>query len=153
MRWFTENEREFRHIEKDLKLNFLNWKDEKEQNGTASLIVRARKTCNKMEIKMNLNGEEMIMKIEKSEFQTKTVIGVGRFLTQKIIRVDKIEKLIGHEVHGVSFTMFKKNEVSNSMLTNIYMRRSDAFFCFIVVRRTYCLPTLMNLQGRFGYRR
>lgn len=125
----------------------MNWKDEKEQNGTASLVVRARKTCNKMEIEMKLNGEEMIMKIEKSEFQTKTVIGVGRFLTQKIIRVDKIEKLIGHEVHGANFTMLKKKEISNSMLTNIYMRRSNAFFCFIVVRRADCLPTLMNLQG------
>jgi hypothetical protein len=85
------------------------------------------------------------MKTGESEFKTKTMVDVSRFLTQKIVRMEKIEKLIKHEVHGASFTTFKKNEISNLILTNIYTRRSYTFFHFVVIGRADCLPTLTNL--------
>jgi hypothetical protein len=94
---------------------------------------------------MKLDGEEMIMKTGESKFQTKTTVCIDLFLTQKIVRAEKIEKLIKHEVHGASFTTLEKNEISNLILTNICIRRLDAFFCFVVVGRADCLPTPVNL--------
>jgi hypothetical protein len=49
---------------------------------------------------MNIRKEEL-------EFKTKSAIGIGRFLTQKIICPEKMEKLISHEVHGASFDTSK----------------------------------------------
>jgi hypothetical protein len=120
MRWFAEDERGFRHIEEDLESSFLNWKDEKGKDRTASLVVKTRKTCRKMDIQMKLNGEEMIIKTGESNFTIKIAVGIGRFLTQKSVRTEKIKKLIKYEVHGASFTTLEKNEVSNLMVTNIY---------------------------------
>jgi hypothetical protein len=57
--------------------------------------------------------------------------------------------LIEHETHGASFTTLKENDVSNATLTNIYMKRSDAFFRFVVVGRADCLPTPANLHRWF----
>jgi hypothetical protein len=91
--------------------------------------------------RMTLIGDEMVIRTGESEFQTKPAIGIGRFLTQEIVRVKKIIELMKHEVHGASFSTLKMNEVSNSMLTNIYTRRSDAFFRFVVIGRVDCLPT------------
>jgi hypothetical protein len=70
----------------------------------------------------------------ESEIKTKTAVGIGRFLTQKLVRAKKIEKLVEHKVHGASFTTLKDNDndTSNAMLTDIYTRRSDAFYRFTV---------------------
>jgi hypothetical protein len=88
----------------------------------------------------------------ESELKTKTATGVGRFLTQKFIRVKKFEKLIQHSVHGTSYTTFRNNVSSNAMLTDIYTRRSDAFYRFTVVGRADCLPTPANLGRWFNDR-
>jgi hypothetical protein len=85
-------------------------------------------------------------------FRTKSVVGIGRILPQKIVRVRKIVELMKHEAHGASFRTLKMNEVSNSMLTNVYTRKSDAFFRFVVVGRADCLPTPVNLRRWFGDR-
>jgi hypothetical protein len=153
MRWFAENEREFRVIGEDADSNFLNWRDEKGEKGTASLVARTRTTCAKMEIGLKLDEDYMIVRSGELELKTKTAVGIGRFLTQKLIRVQKIQKLIEHEVHGASFTTLKNSEVSNAMLTNIYTRRSDAFFRFVVVGRADLLPTPVNIQRWFNDRR
>jgi hypothetical protein len=80
-----------------------------------------------------MNDDEMIIKSGESELKTKTATGIGRFLTQKLIRTKKFEKLIQHPVHGASHTTLKNSATSNAMLTDIYTRRSDAFFRFAVV--------------------
>jgi hypothetical protein len=49
------------------------------------------------------------------------------------------------EAHGASFTILKNNEISNAMLTNVHIRRTDAFFRFVVIGRADWLPTLANL--------
>jgi hypothetical protein len=153
MQWFGENEREYRCIGEDVESNFLNWSDEHGQSGTASLAARTRKTCSKMRIALKVKKDELILKTSESEYKTKTPVGIGRFLTQKLIRADKIQRLICHEVHGASYTTLKENDSSNSMLTNIYTRRTDAFFRFVVVGRADCLPTPANLHRWFGDRR
>jgi hypothetical protein len=70
----------------------------------------------------------------------------GRFLTQKLIKPNKIEKLIQHDVHGANFRTLKNNEVSNAMPMNIYTRRANTFFRFVVVARADLLSTPLNLQ-------
>jgi hypothetical protein len=153
MQWFTNDERAYRCIGIDEESSFLNWKDESGESGTASLSARTRRTCKKMEVVMKMENNEMIVKKGASELKTKTAVGIGRFLTQTIIRAEKIEKLIEHEVHGATFSTLKKNEISNGMLVNIETRRSDAFFRFVVVGRADCLPTPANLQRWFQDRR
>jgi hypothetical protein len=150
MRWFAENERQHRCIGEDMEADFLNWKDEIGEKGTASLTVRTRRTCKQLKIGLKVNEDELIVKTEESEFKTRTAVGVGRFLTQKVIRPAKFKKLVEHEVHGASYVTLKGNETSNSILTNIYTRKSDAFFRFVVVGRADCLPTPVNLRRWFG---
>jgi hypothetical protein len=90
--------------------------------------------------------EEMIVKTEESEYKTRTPMGIGQFPTQKVIRPDKFRKLIGHEVHGATYTTLKGNEVSNYNLTDFDTHKSDAFSRFLVVGRADGLPTPVNLQ-------
>jgi hypothetical protein len=154
MRWFTEDERRCRRIGEDPDSDFLNWRDERGGDGTASLAARTRITCKELKIKLKLlEDEEMLVKTEESELKTKTADGIGHFLTQKVIRPNLYEKLIAHEVHGASYTTLKANEVSNKMLVDIYSRRSDAFFRFTIVGRADCLPTPVNLRRWFEDRR
>jgi hypothetical protein len=107
-----------------------------------------------LDIGLKLEENEDAMKIVSGESEiktkTKTAVGIGRFLTQKLVRAKKIEKLVQHKVHGASFITLKENNTSNAMLTDIYTRRSDAFYRFIVVGRADCLPTPVNLQRWFG---
>jgi hypothetical protein len=49
---------------------------------------------------LKLVNEEMIVKTEESEYKTRAAMGIGRFLSQKVMHPDKFRKLIGHEVHG-----------------------------------------------------
>jgi hypothetical protein len=90
--------------------------------------------------------EEMIVKTEDSEYKTRTAMGIGRFLTQKVIRPDKFRKPIGHEAHGATYTTLKGNQVFNHNLTGVHTHKSDAHFPFLVVGRADCLPTPVNLQ-------
>jgi hypothetical protein len=90
--------------------------------------------------------DKMLVKTEESEVKTNTTVGISRFLTQKVIRTYLYKKLIQHEVQGASYHTVKGNEISNSMLTDIYMRKSDAFFRFTVVGRAECLPTPVSLR-------
>jgi hypothetical protein len=149
MRWFAENERMCRCIGEDEESEFLNWKDEAGEDGTASLTARTRKTCKKMKIGLKVKEDKMIIKTEESELQTISAVGIGRFLTQNVIRPGKYKQLIEHEVHGATYTTLKRNDVSNRMLIDIYTRKSDAFFRFVVVGRADCLPTPVNLRRWF----
>jgi hypothetical protein len=152
MREMSEGERIFRRIGVDEESTLLNWREESGERGTASLVSRMRETCKKMNIRMKIIDHEMIVGRDESEMKTKTAAGVGHFLTQKMIRTDKIEEVMKHEVHGASYETLRNNEMSNGMLTNIYTRRSDAFFRFVIMGRTDCLSTPINLQRWFENR-
>jgi hypothetical protein len=95
----------------------------------------------------------MIVKMEESELQTNSAVGIGRFLTQKVIQSNMYNKLIKHKVHGACYPTLKANEISNSMLADIYTRESGAFFRSGVVERADCLPTPVNLRQWFGDQR
>jgi hypothetical protein len=152
MRWFTESERIYRIIEQDRNAQFLNWEKLERRRGTASIIARTKNTCYKLGISLKMNDDEMIIKSGESELKTKIATGIGRFLTQKLVRSKKYEKLIQHPVHEMSSTTLKDSATSNAMLTDIYTRRSDAFFRFTVVGRADCLPTPANLRRWFNDR-
>jgi hypothetical protein len=66
MREMSEDERTFRKIGIDEESNFLNWKEEKGGPGTASLVSRTRETCKKMNIKLKIVANEMIVGREGS---------------------------------------------------------------------------------------
>jgi hypothetical protein len=120
MRWLAESEREFRCIRIDEESKSLNWRDEPGESGTGSLVARTRKACQTMGIGLKPMEDETIVKSEELELETTTAVRIGRFLTQKVIRPKKINKLIEHQLHGASYTTLKGNEVSNGMPTNIY---------------------------------
>jgi hypothetical protein len=138
MRSCANSERKVRCIEEDGNSNFLNWREVQGESGTAALVATTRETCRKMNLRLNITVEGMYLGKDESELKTRSAAGIGRFLTQKIIRSEKYEKLIQHEVHGARFTTLKQNEVSNAMLTNIYTRRSDAFFGLLLLDKHTC---------------
>jgi hypothetical protein len=146
MRWFAENEREFRLIGMDPDSSFLNWKDEYGESGTACLAARTRKAARDLKVQLKFKGDDMLARMNKSEFKNKTAVDLGRFLTQRVIRRDKFAKLVEHKVHGATYTTLKDNEASNTILKNIYTRKSDAFFRFTVAGRADCLPTPVNVK-------
>jgi hypothetical protein len=148
MRQMTENERLQRGIHEDAEGRFMNWGDEPGRRGTASISGRTRRSCQRLGVKLKLEREMMRIGTEVLEFKTKTAVGIGRFLTQKIVRPQKIEKLMQHNVHGASFNTLRSNEVSTCMLTNISTKKSDAFFRYVVAARADCLPTPANI-GRW----
>jgi ribosomal protein L27 len=104
MRWFAESERQYRIIGDDRNAQFLNWKKEegRREKGTGTIIARTRNTCYKLDISLKMNDDETIIMSGESEVKTKTVVGVGNFLTQKVVRAKKHEKLVQFEVHGAS---------------------------------------------------
>jgi Txe/YoeB family toxin of Txe-Axe toxin-antitoxin module len=154
MRWFTERERQYQIIKEYRNAQVRNWKKEegRMEKGTGPIITRTRNTCYKLDIGLKMNGDEMTITNGESEVKAKTAIGIGHFLTQKLVRAKKFEKLIQQEVHRASYTTLKNNETSNAILTDIYTRRSDAFHRFVVVGRADCLPTPANLQRWFNDR-
>jgi hypothetical protein len=76
----------------------MNSVDEHGESGTVSLIAWTRKKCSKMNIGMRLTKDEGILMTSESEYKTKTAVEIGRLLTQKMIRREKIKKLMNHEV-------------------------------------------------------
>jgi hypothetical protein len=69
MRWFAESERQFRCITEDADSNFLNWKDEAGEKGTAALVAGTRKTSTKMEVELKLNEEGDCMVVKSGEWK------------------------------------------------------------------------------------
>jgi hypothetical protein len=86
------------------------------------------------------------MKSDVSEYKTKTVAGIGRFLTQAIVRPRRQADLSSKQLHGAAFSTVKDSEYSSKILRDIDARRSNAFFRFGVAGRADCFPTLANIQ-------
>jgi hypothetical protein len=89
-------------------------KKKEEERGTGSIIARTRNTCYKMEVSLKMNDDEMTITSGESELKIKTATGIGCFMTEKLIRVKKFEKLIQHPVHGASHTTLRSNVSSNA---------------------------------------
>jgi hypothetical protein len=145
MRQLTEDERIYRRLEKNPGESFLNWRDEHGRRGTTSLAAGTRKTCQALNIRLKLEAEEMVVRTDTPKYKTKIAIGIGRFLTQKVIRPRKLDSPLRHEVHGASFATLPGNEISNTILMNMRARRTDAFFRYAVAARADCLPMPVNI--------
>jgi hypothetical protein len=105
MKQFIEDERIFRHIKQDPDAKFFNWKDEDlAKSRTSTFIGRIRRACRKLSVKLKLEDRQLVIKINESEMKTKLAAGIGRFLTQKVIRPRKIESLLRKEKYGATFT-------------------------------------------------
>jgi hypothetical protein len=149
IRQFIEGERIVRGIEEDETSRFLNWKvDTGRRSGTATIIHRARKACQALDISFHFEGTNGIRITGQGASKiTNTAMGIGQFLTQKIIRPRLIDRLISeHPQHGAAFVTLKGNECSNRLLTDIYTKRTNAFFRFMVAGRADCLPTGANVN-------
>jgi hypothetical protein len=96
---------------KFLELEGRTWKER-----GRSLAARTRKTYQALNIRLKLEAEEMAMRTDTSEYKTKIAVCIGRFLTQKVIRPQKLDSLLRQEVHGANFATLRGNEVSNRIL-------------------------------------
>jgi hypothetical protein len=103
-----------------------------------------------MKSTLKLQGDQMVVATPESEQKVKSAIGIGHFLTQRVVRPEKLKKLIAKEVHGASYTTLQANEASNLNLTDVYGHKSDAYFRFLVVGRADCLPTPAHLERWFA---
>jgi hypothetical protein len=106
----------------------------------------------KIKITLRLRHDEMVVATPESRQKVKSAIGIGHFVTQRVVRSEKLKKLIGKEVDGASSTTLQANEVSNLNLTDVDGYRSDAYFRFLVVGRADCVPTPANPARWFGGR-
>jgi hypothetical protein len=147
MRKFIEDERRFRGIQSDPDAPFLDWgEDGSTRSGTSTIIARTRGACKRLDVKLKLKDRSLIIKAEESEMKTNSAVGIGRFLTQKVIRPQKIKSLLEKEKHGATFETLKDNQMSNKILTDAKTMKSDAFFRFRVAARADILPTPANIQ-------
>jgi hypothetical protein len=147
MREFIKDERRYRRIIQCPDAQFLDWGEEVQSNiGTSTIIVKTRKACEKLGVTLKLGEGRMMIKTKGSEFKKVTVTNIGRFLTQKVIRPQKITSLLQKEKHGATFETLKDNKISNKMLTDAKTTKSDAFFRFTVAARADVLPTPANIQ-------
>jgi hypothetical protein len=147
MRQFIEDERRFRGIQSDPDAPFLYWREDgSTRSGTSTIIARTRGSCKRLDVKLKLKDRLLIIKAEESEMKTNSAVGIGRFLTQKVIRPQKIKRLLEKEKHGATFEMLKDNQMSNKILADAKTMKSDAFFRFTVAARADILPTPANIQ-------
>jgi hypothetical protein len=147
MRQCVEDERIYRGIDSDPEAAFLDWKNEaNEQRGTASIIAKTRKACKRLDVGLKMSHPWITLKATESEKRTCSAIGVGRYLTQKVIRPRKLERLLAKEKHGATFPTLRDNPISNGILIDAKTTRSDAFFRFVVAGRADLLPTPANIE-------
>jgi hypothetical protein len=81
--------------------------------------------------------------------KTNSVIGIGRYLIQKVVRPRKMDILRGKEKHRAIFAILEDDLVSNKMLIDANTVKSEAFFRFIIVARADVFPTPANIQKRY----
>jgi hypothetical protein len=150
MEAFCEEERICRRIAEDRDGDFLNWKNERGLPGTASLIEHTRKVAQEMGLRLKISDSKLRLNRVGLEFQTTKATDIGRFLTQKVVRVRLNHEVLNLPLHGASFHTLHSSETSNKFLTNIHTKRSDAWFRFAVTARADCLPTPANIQRWYG---
>jgi hypothetical protein len=67
-----------------------------------------------MNLTLKLINGEMQLKNQESGYKTRTGIGIGHYLSQKILRLEKRMKLLEHKCHAASFTTLENNQRSNA---------------------------------------
>jgi hypothetical protein len=105
-----------------------------------------RRACKNQDVALKLEGAFMVIKANELEKKTNSAVGIGCYLTQKVVRPRTIEILLRKEKHGATFTTLEDNLVSNKMPTDPRTMKPDEFFQFTVAARTDILPTQANIQ-------
>jgi hypothetical protein len=86
MRKFIEDEREFRRIETDAKVQFLDWKERKgRQTGTSTITEKKRTAYQNQDMGLKLEAAFIVIKDNRSETKTNSAVGIGHYLTQKVV--------------------------------------------------------------------
>jgi hypothetical protein len=147
MQKFLEDERSFRQIPIDEDGSYFNWQyDGYQRSGTSSIIARAREAARNLHVTLKLKDEVVQMKTHDTPLEERLAEGLGRFLTQKVIRPQIFNSLMTKLKHGATFATLEDNDCSNKILTDVKSFRSDAFFRFTVAARADCLPTPANVS-------
>jgi hypothetical protein len=79
-------------------------------------------------VTLNFADAPMVIKANRPENKTNCAVGIGRSMTQKGVRLRKIETLLRKQKHGVTFAGQENNLVSNKMLIDVRTMTSDMFF-------------------------
>jgi hypothetical protein len=150
MRQFIEYERLFKRIEEDPNAPFLNWKEETAaltRSEKATIIVKARDACKKLDVMMRLESPWLVFRADGLEKKTNSAVGIDRYLTEKVLRLRSFRKLLDKENHGPTFALLEDNLVSNRILIDARTTRSDAFFRFVVAQRLMFSPRQQTLSS------
>jgi hypothetical protein len=147
MRQFIKDKREFRRIETGPNAQLLDWKEGKgASTETSTIIEKTRRACKNQDMALKLEGAFMVIKAKGSEKKTNSAIGIGRYITPKVVPPRKIEILLRKEKHGETFTTLEDNLISNKRLTDPRTMKSDAFFRFTIAATADFLLIPANIQ-------
>jgi hypothetical protein len=87
----------------------------------------------------------MVIKTNGSKKKTNFTVGVGHYLTQKVVQSRKIETFLRKEKYGATFATLEDNLVTNKMLTGAKIMKSDAFFRLTVAAMADILAAPANI--------
>jgi hypothetical protein len=126
---------------------FLNWgEDGQEMSETSSIIARTRLVCKKLDVSLKLEDTVMVISTNELEKKTDSAVGIGHYLTQKVVRPRMFKRLLEKEKHEATFATLENNLISNGILTDAKTTKSNAFFRFTVAARADLLPTPANVE-------
>jgi hypothetical protein len=92
LRQFIEDEQKFTKIETGPTGQFLDCKEGKgASTGTSAIIEKTRRADKNQDVGLKLEDACIVIKANVSEKKTYFAIGIGRYLTQKVVRRRKIE--------------------------------------------------------------
>jgi hypothetical protein len=124
MRRCIEDEHYFRKITSDRAAIFLDCKDDGvTRTGMSIITVSERRVCRALSVRVKLEEPLLMIKVNASEKKTDALGGIRRYLTKKIIRPQKFEKLMSKEKHGTTCATLQNNRMSNKMLTDAKITR------------------------------
>jgi hypothetical protein len=150
MRQFIDDEQRYRKILQCPNAQFRDWGEEEQLGlGTPTLILKKTRACKKLGVPLKVENRQVVIKTRESEIKTNTATRIGRFLTQKVVRSQKIASLLTKEKYGAPFKTLKGNMVSNKILTDAKTTKSDAFFGFTVAARADLLLMPANIEQLF----
>jgi hypothetical protein len=164
---FIEQERILRKIGQDDQGSFLDWADEnvvrgeqemegedsqeaaivrtETRHGTDCITARTRKACQKLGIRLKVDGNKVIVSKDKWSSKVKMAKGMGRILTQRVIRqkwVNELRQLCSGDVYEV----MENDSVGNSVLKTNCSRKSNALYRFVIAARADYLATPNNIN-------
>jgi hypothetical protein len=100
-------------------------------------------------MELKLEGASMVIKAHGSEKKANSAVGIDRYLTEEVVRLQKIKILLRNEKHRAIFAALEENLGSNEMLTDAKTMTSHTFFRFTIAARADVLPIPTKVQQRY----